>query len=116
MATQDKNRTLFDRRVELLRPVNTVNSYNEDQLVYEVAYSNYPAKKEDSSQGDESQEGNIVRAESETGWEIRFIPGLAINATWKLKDMYDGKIYEIIAPPSENGRRISIKIKTKVVQ
>lgn len=119
MATQDKNRLAgkYDRRVELIRPINSTNSFNEPLTSQEVVYSNFPAKKFDLPSGDgESKDGNIVQVKIEIDWEIRFIPGLTIDTTWKIRDMHDGQVYEITSPPTEVGRREGIKLKTKVVQ
>jgi len=107
----------LDRRIELSRPTTSVDAYNEAQTVFEVLYTNFPAHRKDStSNEDETQENKVVRGESRVEWEIRFLPGLNIKTTWKIKDLHDGNNYEIIAPPTEIGRRQGIRITTKLIQ
>jgi len=114
------NRTLsskMDRRIELSRPTTSVDAYNEAQTVFETVYTNFPAHRKDgSSNEDETQENKVVRGESRVEWEIRFLPGLDIKTTWKIKDLHDGKTYEITSPPTEIGRRQGIRIVAKLIQ
>ena len=107
----------LDRRIELLEPVTADNDYNETQINFDVAYSNFPAHRKDSVTTDgEKQEGQVIQASNVTEWEIRFIPNLNIKSTWKIRDMFSGEIYQIISPVAEIGRREGYRIKTMVVE
>jgi len=106
----------LDRRVEFLKPSASVDSFNEN-VAFETVYSNYPAHRKDSaSKQDESQSNNLIQGIAMVEWEIRFLPGLSIHTGWRLKDLHDGKIYEITAPSVEIGRREGIRITTKIIQ
>lgn len=106
----------LDRRVELSKPSTSADAFNENVL-FQVVYSNFPAHRKDStSNQDENLDNNLIQGESRVEWEIRFLPGLDIKTNWRLKDIHDGKMYEILSPPTEIGRRQGIRIVTKLIQ
>ena len=105
----------LDRRVEFLKPSATADAFNEN-VGFESVYLSFPAHRKDStSKQDESLSDNLIQGVANVEWEIRFLPGLEIKTNWRLKDLHDGKVYEVIAPPVEIGRRQGIRITTKIV-
>lgn len=113
----------YDRRVQLIRPVNVVNEYYEAGTGQEVVYDKYPAHKlEKSSAQDNENSNQRVISILSVDWDLRFIPLLirdkdkTINNTWTLKDLTDNRTYKVVAPASEIGRGDGILIKTELVE
>lgn len=107
----------YDRRIRLMKPVETENEYNETDIEFEIAFSNYPAHRKESVTTDSEQlDGKVVQATNITEWELRFIPNLNIKSTWQLVDMFNGMTYQIISPATEIGRRQALRIKTMVIE
>jgi hypothetical protein len=107
----------FDRRVNLLRPVDVENEYNEAQTSYVPAYSNFPAHRKDSVTTDgEQQDAKAIQATNITEWELRYIPNLGVKSTWRLVDVFNKQVYQIISPVTEIGRRQAYRVKTMIVE
>jgi len=107
---------IYDRRVQILEPVEIADEYNEKQLVFSVKYGSFPAGKlDDSKTDDESLTGRIVQSDSIVRWQLRFVPNLGIKTSWKIKDLFSGLTYEVIAPVEEVGRREAWLVKTRIV-
>lgn len=112
-----RNPGWFNRKVELLRPVTVENDFNESQTSYEPAYSGWPARRLDKlSSEDENVKGNAARSILSHDWELRFAPNLELNSKWQIRDMLDGKIYQVVAPVSEVDFRVALLVKTEIVE
>lgn len=106
---------IYDRRIQILEPVIDANDYNEDQLSFEIKYDNFPAGKLESvSEANEAMEGRVVQSASRVDWQLRFVPDIGIKTSWKIKDLFSGLIYEVIAPIQEVGRREAWLVKTQI--
>jgi hypothetical protein len=107
----------YNRRVNLLQPVAVESAYNETQISFEIARSNYPAHRSDDVTTDgEKQDGKVVQSTNVVEWELRFIPNMGIKSTWKLVDVFTGQQYQIISPVTEIGRRQALRVKTMIVE
>ena len=118
MAKQDLRRAgKYRWRIEFLEPVDVVNDFNEKDTEHHVKYTNFPAcKVEKNRSSDESNEGNQIQTTLKVEWLIRFIPGLEIDSNWRIKDLFENRIYKIISPVEEVGFRQEYLIKTEFVQ
>lgn len=120
MPTLDKNFAgRLDRRVELLRPVTGRDLVTNEKYAsgFEVAYSNFPAhRKENVTADNENLNGRVIQASNIIEWELRFIPAMGISTAWKLKDLHDGRTYDIISPVTEIGRRQGLRVKTMILE
>ncbi|QRQ99713.1 phage head completion protein [Dyadobacter sandarakinus] len=117
MATQDRLAGKYDRRIDLLRAdTDTDDPNNEQQTIYVAAFENFPACKLESKGQDEELDGNSLKGSIIVSWQIRYIPTIAINTTWKIRDTHDGLEYELVGPPIEIGRRQALKLNTRLVQ
>ena len=107
---------IYDRRVQILEPVEATDDYNEGQLAFNVKYESFPAGKLDNvTTDDEVLDGRIVQSASIVRWQLRFVPDLGIKTSWKIKDLFSGLTYEVIAPAEEVGRREAWLVKTRIV-
>ena len=108
----------FNRRVQLIKPTVVRDPItNEEKLVDEILFANYPAyRSENISSENENQDANLVTAKMRINWEIRYIPNLGITADWKIRDVYDGTLYTIVSPPSEIGLRLGYNLLTEIAQ
>lgn len=119
MAKQELKRAgKYDRRIQFLEPETIVNEVNEQstgELI--IKYDNFPACRLDKILAtDEEVVSNASRSILAVDYEIRFIPGLDIETSWVIKDLFDGRIYKIVSPVSEIGRREGLLIKTEYVE
>lgn len=107
----------LDRRVTIQRKDKTRGAANEQQIAYVTVKTRVPAGKvaKPSSAGEDLEMGKALRAEVHQEWEIRFYKDMIPQANWRLIDEYN-MIHEIIAPPTEIGRRVGWLLKTKQVQ
>lgn len=115
----DRNFTgKLDRRVQLLKPSTARDPvFNEKGTGFEIAYSNYPARRIDrTSNENENLDTNLIKGKVQVEWQLRFIPSLGIKTDWKLIDIFSGQEYNIIAPPTEIGRRQGITLVTELIQ
>lgn len=113
-----KNRTLgstMDRRVTIQKRSSTRDEYNEQTTWENVLTGVAAAMKEGGSSDEEGEKMNRVRASTEIEWTTRLITPRP-QADWRLIDEYDSTIYDIIAPPTEVGRREGYKILTRLMQ
>lgn len=107
----------LDRRITIQKPNDARDSENETQAGYVTLFSNFPAWKSESGSG-ESEDlklGTAIRAEVELEWEIRYFGYVHPKAKWRIIDEYGNK-HDIIAPPTEIGRRQGWKLKTRQVE
>ncbi|ACT96702.1 hypothetical protein Dfer_5511 [Dyadobacter fermentans DSM 18053] len=112
-----RGRGIYDRRIQILQPVDEPNEYNEEQLVYSPKYTDFPAGKVNkSSQGNEGSDGQIIQSSSMVDWQLPFVPDLGIKTSWRIKDQFSGLTYEVIAPAEEVGRREAWLVKTRIVE
>jgi len=124
LATQDRAKLArkYDRRVDIIRPVDEDNSVNEAGTGSLVVYSNYPAQRLDSVNGaGEDLAEHVASGSVECEWDLRFIPDLnnktnGVKTTWKLRDVFTDQFYEIIAPITEIGRGEGWRVKTMILQ
>ncbi|MCF0074477.1 head-tail adaptor protein [Dyadobacter sp. CY261] len=108
---------IYDRRIQILEPVSEANDYNEDQLSFEVKYGSFPAGKLDSvSEVNEAMEGQVIQSAARVDWQLRFVPDIGIKTSWKIKDLFSGLTYQVIAPIQEIGRREAWLVKTQIVE
>lgn len=111
--------TRLDRRITLQKPPTTRDSeYNETQVGYVTLFEKVPAGKVEPGSGEREglELGSAVRSEVEIQWEIRYLGINAIpKANWRIIDEYGFK-YDVLAAPSEIGRRAGWLVKTKQVQ
>ncbi|MCE7071993.1 head-tail adaptor protein [Dyadobacter sp. CY327] len=107
----------YNRRIQLLMPQSTPNRFNEKQTGFAIAYNKYPAKRLDAtSKTDEGLEKHLVSSGSVVEWHLRFIKNLPIKTTWRIKDIFDGKIYQVVSPATEIGNRQGIRVLTKIIE
>ncbi|KQS33968.1 head-tail adaptor protein [Dyadobacter sp. Leaf189] len=118
MATQDKRRAgKYDRRIQFLEPIEIVDDFNEQDIEYVVKFDNFPACKVAKTTTDgEDNISNQIQSSLQVNWIIRFLPGLNINTKCRIKDLYDGRVYKIVAPLDEVGRMFEYLIKTEFVE
>ncbi|MCF0060123.1 head-tail adaptor protein [Dyadobacter chenwenxiniae] len=109
---------IYDRRIAILRPQTIVNDFNEEFTgEMKVVYTGVAANREDTSKTDaEDVVSNVMRSILFYDYRIRFMVGLDIKTSWQIKDLFDGRIYKIIAPVSEVGRREGLLIKTQYIE
>ncbi len=107
----------YNRRVQLLQPKTVTDEYNEAKTEFVVVFDMYPAQRMDTtSTKDEEQSNRIVKGLAVVEWRLRYIPTLDIRIDWEIKDLLDGKTYEVIEPATEIGRQEAIRVLTKIVQ
>lgn len=107
----------YNRRVQLLRPQSSPGGYNEKQTSFAIAYDKYPAKRLDAtSKTDEGLEQNLVSSATVVEWDLRFIKALPIKTTWRIKDIFDGRTYQVVSPATEIGNRQGIRVLTKIIE
>jgi hypothetical protein len=107
----------YNRRVQILKPKTIPNKFNEKKTSFEVVYEKYPAKRLDAvSKADESLENHLIAGSSVVEWDLRYIRTLQIKTSWRIKDIFDGKTYEIIAPATEKGNGQGIRVLSKLIE
>lgn len=106
----------LDRRITIQYPTETRDSENETQTEWVTLFDKFPASKKEggSSEGEDLKMGTALRAEVELEWEIRYFGPNHPKAKWRIIDEY-GNMHDIIAPPTEIGRRQGWKLKTRQV-
>lgn len=114
------NRTLsskLDRYVRLEKPVEGRDAANERFTDWQTVIERLSAGRlEKSGTQDENLEGRQLNATEEVYWISRALFGdKRPRASWRLIDEYGG-IYELIAPPTEIGRREALQYKTRQIQ
>ncbi|MET7253462.1 hypothetical protein [Dyadobacter fermentans] len=93
------------------------NRVNESKTGDELVYDNFPAyRKEPGSVEEDNEKRNASRSVTSVDWEIHFIPGLDIETGWKIKDIFSGKLYNVVADATEIERRKRILIKTELAK
>lgn len=108
---------IYDRRIQILEPAEVVDDYNEKQLSFAIKYDNFPAGKiGNSTTDDEVLDGRIVQSASQVRWQMPFVPDLGIKTSWKIKDLFSGLTYEVVAPVEEVGRREAWLVKTRILE
>lgn len=114
----------YDRRVELIRPADMDDDpYYEQGTAEKVVFTRYPACKLENigAQDNENSKQRVISVLL-VDWDLRFIPqlvrdpGKTINNTWKLRDLFDNRIYKVVAPAAEIGRGDGILVKTELVE
>lgn len=106
---------IYDRRIQILEPVELADEYNEKQLVFQEKYSSFPAGKlDDVKDVNEALDGRLVQSASQVFWLLPFVPDIGITTSWKIKDVFSGLTYKVIAPVEEVGRRKSWLVKTEI--
>lgn len=122
MATLDRGRGRFDRRVTLLKPTtnrtpSASNPFGEKGTDFTPFLEHYPARRLDSlSEIDEKETGNLVRAVSEVEWHLVYSPALPVKADWRLYDEMDKKTYLITSPITEMGRGTAYRVIATLVE
>ncbi|MCE7038989.1 hypothetical protein [Dyadobacter sp. CY312] len=108
----------YNRRLQLIKPTAVRDPVtNEEKIEDVVAYSSYPAYRDDRPTGEgENLDSNLVSGKVRVAWEIRFIPKLGIKTDWKIRDIFDGTMYTIVAPPTEIGFREGYRLLTEIAQ
>lgn len=110
---------MYNRRVQLIGPLTVANDFNEKLTKEDVIFSKYPARKiEGEKSEDEAIKGNKIISVLSVDWDLRYIPlaKLGITTKWKIRDLYDGRVYKVVAPVSEIGWREGILVKTELVE
>lgn len=115
MGTQDKhNIGEFYNRIELLKPTEERDDFNEAKTVLVSVVRNLNAKRVEGSLGEkEAETKGDQAAVSVTDWIIRWFPHIQPRPDWKLIDEY-GNTYNIIAPCEPIGRRHWLRIRTRL--
>jgi len=105
-------------RVQLIKPTLIRDpDTNEEKLEDVVVYSNYPAMKREQPTGQsETLSANAIFGKTRVTWELRFIPNLGIKTDWKIRDMFDKTVYNVIAPSTELDFRQGYLVLTEVAQ
>jgi hypothetical protein len=107
----------YNRRLEISEPVSVSGRFNEKKTEMQVKYPSYPACKiERTLTDDQSVQGNVERAVLDVEWDLRFIPNFFLGAGWQVRDIFDGRKYNVVAPSSEINRAEGILIRTKLVE
>jgi hypothetical protein len=110
---------MYNRRLQLIRPITVANDFNEKFTKDVIEFESFPARRIDGDKTeDESSTGNKSASVLSVDWDLRYIPlhKLAIDTTWKLRDLHDKRVYKVVAPATEIGWREGILVKTEFVE
>lgn len=103
-------------RIELLKPCSTDDGYQSKAGGFETVRTNLAAYfSEPGGYDDESLKGNLIRSRLILEFEVRYPFGIDVKPTWKLKDLFESREFEVISAPITVGRRQFVRFKAALI-
>lgn len=104
-------------RIEILKPGLVDDGYNTTTGTPERVRTNIAAYfSEPANIDDESLKGNLIRSRLILEFEVRYPFGIDVKPTWKLKDLFENRDFEVISSPVTVGRRQFVRFKAALIE
>lgn len=104
-------------RIEILKPDKIDDGYSSLRSSYSTVRANVPAYYSDPQDNDEeSLQGSLIRSRTIAEFEVRYSFGKDIKPTWRVRDQFEDKLYEVVSSVVTVDRRRWIRFNAARVE
>lgn len=103
-------------RIELLKPDAYDDGYQTKTQFVTVRNNLAAYFAEPAVYDEEAEKGNLLRSRLILEFEVRYPFGIDVKPTWKLKDLFESREFEVISAPITVGRRQFVRFKAALIE